>query len=240
MKKPIIGILPTYNLKNDNNDPYKDNASFVRMYANKIVECGGIPIGLLEQNVSMYKELCDAYIWPGGNKIWPEFNDALIDAINNNKPFLGVCMGSQAIATLLNVLEDQKTSGLSYKETYDLNKKENPYLIPLEDDTLHNHTVTKEKESILNAKHKIKIKPNTILYDIFKEEEQNVVSLHSIVISRVPSNLVVSAVSIDNVIEAVEYNINILGVQFHPEIEEERKIFTWLVNKAKENEKRKK
>jgi len=67
--KPVVGILPTYNLKNEQNDPYQDRASFVRMYAEKIKQCGGIPIGLLEQEVSIYKDLCDAYIWPGGNKI---------------------------------------------------------------------------------------------------------------------------------------------------------------------------
>jgi len=60
-----------------------------------------------------------------------------------------------------------------------------------------------------------------------------VVSLHSIVINRVPKNFVVSAVAEDNVIEAVEYEDNILGVQFHPEIEEDSKIFEWLIEKSK-------
>jgi len=233
MAKPIIGILPTYNLKNEENDPYSDQASFVRMYANKVVECGGIPIGLLDQDPTIYTSLCDGYIWPGGNKIWQDFYVVLEDAIKNKKTLLGVCMGAQAIATFLNVLEDQLGSNKTYKETYDLNKKENPYLIPLEDKSLHSHYVTKEKESIENARHKIKIKPNTILYDILKKEEVEVVSLHSIVIARTPKNVLVSAVAEDHVIEAVEFENHILGVQFHPEIEEDNKIFEWLVKKGK-------
>jgi len=54
-------------------------------------------------------------------------------------------MGAQAIATMGSVLEDTLKTKLSYKETYDLNKKENPYLVPLEDASIHNHFVTKEE-----------------------------------------------------------------------------------------------
>ena len=38
--KPVIGIIPTYNLQNEENDPYLDRASFVRMYEEKIVSSG--------------------------------------------------------------------------------------------------------------------------------------------------------------------------------------------------------
>lgn len=233
--KPVIGILPTYNLKNEENDPYQDRASFVRMYIEKVKECGGIPIGLLDQNASMYTSICDGYIWPGGNKIWKDFYILLKDAIKKNKPFLGVCMGAQAIATMLNIIEDQEQSGISEQETYDKNKKENPYLIPLEDATFHNHYVTKEKETIDLARHKIKIKENTILSNIMKQKEMNVVSLHSKVIARTPKTMKVSAVAEDGVIEAVEYQDHILGVQFHPEIEDTNEIFKWLIHNAKKN-----
>lgn len=42
----------------------------------------------------------------------------------------------------------------------------------------------------------------------------------------------ISATSEDNEIEAIEYNDNILGVMFHPEITEDSKIFEWLIQKS--------
>lgn len=55
MKKKIIGIIPTFNLHDINNDPYQDRASFVTMYIEKIKACGGIPIGILDKDVKEKK-----------------------------------------------------------------------------------------------------------------------------------------------------------------------------------------
>ncbi len=33
--KPVIGIIPTYNITNEENDPYMDQAKFVTMYSKK-------------------------------------------------------------------------------------------------------------------------------------------------------------------------------------------------------------
>ena len=66
LNKPVVGIVPTYNLTNEANDPYQDRASFVSMYVSKITEYGGVAIGLLGKNIWDYLPICDAYIWPGG------------------------------------------------------------------------------------------------------------------------------------------------------------------------------
>ena len=88
LNKPVVGIVPTYNLTNEANDPYQDRASFVSMYVSKIAECGGVAIGLLDKNVWDYLPICDAYIWPGGNKILKEFYPIIEDAMKNHKPLL--------------------------------------------------------------------------------------------------------------------------------------------------------
>ena len=231
--KPVIGILPTYNLTNEANDPYQDRASFVLMYEEKIVKCGGIPIGLLDQNMEDYLSLCDGYLWPGGNKIWPEFYRVIEDAINTHKPLLGICLGMQAITTFFNVLEDKTASkSKTFREVYEEGQKNNPYLTKVEDMTLHNHYVTKNEETINVAKHLVKIKPNTLLSSLYKEKELFVVSLHSIGVARVSKTLTLSATTKDHLPEAVEYtqkDNSIIGVQWHPEITEDDTLFHWLV-----------
>lgn len=59
MKKPVIGIIPTFTV--NDNDPYQDKASFVSMYSEKIKESGGIPIGILG-DASLYTSICDGYL----------------------------------------------------------------------------------------------------------------------------------------------------------------------------------
>ena len=237
--KPVIAILPTFNLENKENDPYFDRASFVRMYIKKIKESGGIPIGILEENVEDVLPLCDGFLWPGGSKIYKSFYKVIEHAIKYHKPLLGVCLGSQAIATYFNILEDMEEHKIkSIEEAYEVCKEEDPYIGLIEECYLlnHNHTVTKEKESINKARHKIKILKNSFLNEIYKVEELDVVSLHKYSIKRTSKNTLVSAKSSDGIIEAVEYhedNQSILGVQFHPEIEEDKSLFVWLVNEAR-------
>ena len=234
--KIVVGIIPTYYFSDT--DPYGDNTHFVRMYEDRIKECGGIAIGLLHRDLDTYKDIIDAYLWPGGNIIIKDFYVVFDDILKNKKPLLGVCMGAQAIATYFNILEDQKTQpNLSLMEVYDSNKLDNLYLKKLDGDSfnLHKNEVTKEIESINNAKHYIKIEKDSFMFDIYKTEELDVVSLHSYSIARTPNNILVSAKSSDNVIEAVEYhedNNHILGLQYHPEVVKDYKPFIWLINNA--------
>ncbi len=235
-KKPIIGIIPTFNLTNEENNPYEDKASFVQMYSDKIKKSGGIPIGILE-NPEEYTSICDGYVWPGGSKILFEYIPILEDAIKNQKPLLGICLGAQAITTFLNVLEDQaKEPTKSFREIYDQNKTQNPYLKKLAEGNIHSHYVTKDADSINSVRHKVNINKQSLLYQILKKEEINVVSLHGVAIARCPKSLLASGLSEDGVIEAVEYignNSFILGVQWHPEIEEETALFDALILNTK-------
>lgn len=231
-QKPIIGIVPTYNIKNEKNDPYQEVSKFVKMYEEKITQAGGIAIGLLNPNPKDYLKLCDGYLYPGGNKVLMEYNMIFEDAIKNNKPVLGICLGAEAISIFLNVLEDKKKEpNLNYEEIYIKNRSQNAYLKKLNEPNIHNNTVTKEEKTIKEAKHKIKIVKNSIMHKIYKEEKIDVVSLHSTGINRMIKKLI-SATSEDNEIEAIEYNDNILGVMFHPEITEDSKIFEWLIQKS--------
>lgn len=237
--KIVIGILPTYD--NSSEDPYANRDRFVRMYETIIKECGAIPIGLLNRDLSMYFDLCDAYLWPGGYVIEKDFYVLFEDILKNKKPLLGVCMGAQAISIYFNALEDKKNMpDKSIIEVYDLLKKDKPYLKKIDDEyhDRHFNIVTFEEESLNSAKHRIKIEKNSFLYDIYQKDSIDVISLHSYQIARTSSDIKVSAKSDDGVIEAVEYNKDgnhILGLQYHPEVINDKLPFEWLINKAKEN-----
>ncbi len=234
--KIVVGILPTF-VSSDTN-PYANRDTFVKMYQKAIIDCGGIPIGILDDNIDLYLQLCDAFVWPGGNIMKMEFFPLIDDAIKNNKPILGICLGSQSIATYFNILSDQKAdTSKNLYETYCSNKLDNMYLKKLEDLKLknHNHIVTTEEDTILAAKHKINITKDTFLYDIYKRDSIDVVSLHSFEIPRLSSDVIVSAKSDDDVIEAVEYHKNnsyILGLQYHPELIKDYEPFKWLIKNA--------
>ena len=238
MDKPIIGIVPT--IKNQEN-PYQDKSSFVNMYAEKILSSGGIPIGMLTKNVDEYLSICDGYLWPGGNKIEWSFLKIIEDTIKNGKTTLGVCLGMQTICTYFNVLEDMK-QGEDFKTAYDLNKLSNPYLVSVNNSSIHSHHILDRNESVERAKHDIEISEDSILFQIYKTQKRKVVSLHNYCVRRLTKDLVVSAKSSDNVIEAVEYtqnNCNIIGVQYHPEIEEDSSIFDYLISSCYQGRSRK-
>ena len=232
--KPVIGILPTYNLINETNDPYLDQASFIRMYEKKIYECGGIPIGLLHQNMEEYLSLCDGYLWPGGSKVWPDFFLVLEDALKKKKPILGVCLGLQAMGTFFNLREEKENHPeKSLEELKQFLKDTDHYLKQLEDDSYHNHYVTKDVESQMAARHPIHLKKDTLFYKIMGQEQLDVVSLHSFILPCAAKDVCVSATSEDGVIEAIEYTkdgAQILGVQYHPELESTSELFSWLVD----------
>lgn len=232
--KPVIGIIPTYNLTNEANDPYADRASFVRMYEEKITKSGGIAIGLLSQNITDYLSICDGYVWPGGTKIWPDFFPVIEDAIKNKKPLLGVCLGMQAIATYFNLVDANKSNpDLKQEDLIKLLKDTDYYVRVLKDPSNHNFNVTKESSTIVAARHEINVLKDSLLYSIYGKEKMQVVSLHSYVVPNICDTLKVTAKALDNVNECVEYTKDgalIIGLQFHPEIESDSLVFEWLIH----------
>ena len=80
------------------------------------------------------------------------------------------------------------------------------------------------------------IKKNSLLYSIYEQEEISVVSLHEVAIARTSSKVVISGEAEDDVVEAIEYTRNgasLLGVQWHPELVKDRKVFDWLISTGK-------
>ncbi len=91
-------------------------------------------------------------------------------------------------------------------------------------------------QNILNHKltdgsmHKVKIAPNSFLSETYNQKEIQVNSYHRQAIRKLAPNFNIIALSEDGVIEAIEDG-NIVGVQWHPEILKDVKLFNKFVEK---------
>lgn len=242
MKKVVIGILPKLNL-NTNDNPYEDYYQFVDLYSKKIIECGAIPVGILLNNGKLdisSLEICDAFLLPGGKKIESCMYETLYYAITHNKPVLGVCLGMQAIAIFSLIwerLKEEEKKDLSFDRFYEIYRElkaenEDAILNKLPEQNIHTHEINRENKD--SARHNIIIKDSTQLKNIYNSNEISVVSLHSMYVPRIGSDFIISAYSTDGIIEAIEHKEKfIVGVQFHPEIEEDNKLFNKFIESAK-------
>ena len=207
-KKPIIGVIgvPEHN---DEGDPiialYKD-------YKNAILTSGSIPFmipplldidyyvtrlkdvpDLTEEEKKQYREMidmCDGIIMQGGYRMYNYCEYILSYAVEKDIPVLGVCMGMQLLAKIDN----------------------GDYCLE-QNDTDINH-----RQPRVDYVHKVNILDNTLLKDIFKEDEISVNSKHRYHVSKV-NNFKVSAYSEDGLIEGIEHPGKrfVVGVQWHPE-----------------------
>lgn len=87
-----------------------------------------------------------------------------------------------------------------------------------------------KNHNLKNKEHEIMICDNSFLSEIYDEPEIFVNSLHHQAISILAPNFKVSAKSEDGIIEAIESG-NIFGIQWHPELLNDRRIFEAFVAK---------
>lgn len=204
--KPVIGILATSNYMLTN-DTFQDTYRYGNNYVKKIVECGGVPYFIPledEKIIPDTLDICDGLILPGGNRVRP-VNFEIIDYFyKRNKPILGICLGMQTIAM------------------YSVNmENENKRIIKNIDNGVNHWPVELLRNNNDALVHKDYVLKDTKLYDIFKQEEIMVNSVHKNTITEVGPKFRVSIKSEDGLIEGIEYIDNdkfIIGVQFHPEI----------------------
>ena len=206
-KKPIIGIVATSNY-NLTNDTFADSYRYGNNYIKAIVENGGIPllIPYLDDKV-IYDvlDMCDGLILPGGNKVMASALELVDYFYKKNKPILGICLGMQTLAM------------------YSVNKdrEESKCIIKVIDNGVDHWPFELYRDNNDQLAHKIKINPDTKLFEIFGKDEIMVNSVHKCTITEVGNDFKVSAYSEDGLIEGIEYNGDdryVIGVQFHPEV----------------------
>ena len=196
MKKTVIGIIANSMNKNSEN-PFAYRYYTLNNYVKKIEENGGIAISILFNNDNLLiekLELCDGILIPGGINIINDYQKVIDYVFKNDIPFLGICMGFQALGM--------------YNSKNNLIKVDNHY-----DDIIN----MSEKHKL---SHDIYINRDSLFYKIMKKERIKVNSLHHYQINKVSDNFKVVGLSSDNVIEVIEAKNKkfIIGTQFHPEL----------------------
>ncbi len=242
MMKPKIGIVTSRRIINESR-PFKDVFSFVNNFPKRIAKAGGIPSGVLFPDSKFdeeYLEMYDGFLIPGGSKIWTYQLAVIHYAITHNKPLLGICLGNQSLGAYSFVIDKLTKQGIEITidkiiKFYDTITKDD--VLFLQKVEGHDPEPEYHYYSIPNSKHKVFVNENSILYDIYKSKEIEQPSIHNYIVKDSGENFKVSATSEEGYIEGLEYKDPdkfIVGVQFHPELEEANDIlFKRLIEEAK-------
>ncbi len=231
-RRPLIGLTANY---------LDIDATIRACYYRQVVAAGGIPVIIppvddIKVIVDTLDSLDGLVLTGGGdhNPLWyGEQPSPRLHHINKERdkaellmtrlafdrqiPMLGTCRGIQTLALALGgkVSQDVIT------------------------DIKHDQDADREEPT-----HSVSLSSGSVLRTIYGEETIYVNSFHHQAVSDPGSHFKVTAVSPDNMIEAMESveEKSIVGVQWHPEWmgEEGLKIFRWLVERAAEFAKAKK
>lgn len=206
-KEPVIGMV--FSSYAPSNEPY----------VRAIEAAGGvvlpIPVRLDARQLHRIYSGCDGILFLGGPDIQPALygeppsplarldhpaagrdgvEPLLVEwALQDNKPFLGICRGLQ----MLNVT----TGGTLYQDVQD------------EGATLNDHRMEPGQG------HNVVIRPGSVLHDVVGAHTTKTNSHHHQAIKDVGDGLIVTARAIDGIVEGVEVENHPYGVavQFHPE-----------------------
>lgn len=232
--RPLIGITANFT---------DGDASLRDRYYQQVVDGGGVPVLIPPVNdpqvILNTLEHIDGLLLSGGadyNPLWcgeePSRNLHGINAVRDEAellitrlafhrqiPMLGICRGIQTLAMALGgeVEQDIYEKGATIKHSQDAARFE--------------------------TTHTVSIEPDTILYSLYGRDKIAVNSFHHQAVRTTGSRFKISAMSSDNVIEAMESSEKkpILGVQWHPEWlgKDGLVLFRWLVERAEEYRKAK-
>ncbi|MBX3729181.1 MAG: gamma-glutamyl-gamma-aminobutyrate hydrolase family protein [Candidatus Sumerlaeia bacterium] len=242
-ERPVIGINVVVSSR--------EGSDYVSMsvgaaYVDAVVAAGGLPVlvpsVLSDEHLARYIEMVDGFVLTGGADISParygqdphptvsllhprreEFDFKFLEsALATGKPVLGICLGMQQ----LNVLK----GGSMIQD------------IPSQTTSTINH---RPSQPIGQHAHDVEVVPGTRLHALLGTTSLRVNSLHhQACIVSPESNVVVSAVAPDGIVEAIELPDHpfALGVQWHPESlaseDPHLNLFRALVEQAAETKRR--
>lgn len=224
--KKIIGILPRtqpFDMEKSNvNDVYH----LVNNYVKRISEAGCMPIclspvdGYIDPDVL---SLCDGFVAQGGKNMMPYHFQVIHHAVETGKKYLGICLGMQLLHRYFALRKHVEKSGSTedvLEKILDLQFKQKVIFGRLEAVEGHRTTnMPRGQEDV--AKHDVQIVSGTLLHKVMGRDMMAGATFHSWRVVNPVDELKINAWATDGsgTIEGVEYGENILGVQFHPEVD---------------------
>ena len=232
--KAIIGIVPKGDLFDQEKSNMSDTYTLGNNYIKRVQEAGGVPVGIAPVDGWILQDvldMCDGFIVQGGKDYYPYHFQIVHHAVVTGKKYLGICMGMQVIHSyfmLRHVVENRGYEGDLVQAIWELyNDPERTF------DTLGNveghrsQFAPRGRED--DVKHEVRVVSDTLLHQLTGREMLRGATFHNYCILTENCRLKVNAWSADGVAEGVEYENNILGVQFHPEVDDKLKeLFTFL------------
>jgi putative glutamine amidotransferase len=220
MLHPLIGLPAAKYARSDNALHYY---FIYNRIISAIVEAGGIPVllptDMPENATRALYESVDGILLPGGGDVDPKFYgevphpatqtpDLLRDelelslvrwAVSDDLPLMGICRGNQVINVAL--------GGTLVQD------------IPSEVETDIVHDTANRPEGRTLRVHTVRVEPESRLSSILQGSEFKVNSLHHQSVDRPAPGLNITALSPDEVVEALEMPNKrfVISVQWHPE-----------------------
>ncbi|MBQ8360144.1 MAG: gamma-glutamyl-gamma-aminobutyrate hydrolase family protein [Oscillospiraceae bacterium] len=225
--KKVIGIVPKGVLFDVEQPNFNDIYHLLNNYVKRVEEAGAIPVCLAPVDGRLSPEqleMCDGFIAQGGTKMWPYHFQVIHHAATTGKRYLGVCLGMQLIHryyAMKKMVEDMGLEGPVDENIIDLfyNKEKGHDL--LHEVSGHKYTgMTREDTDVV--KHDVDVVPGTVLHRLLGRDKARAASFHNYRVEDPVADLTVNAWACDGsgTIEGLENGTNILGVQFHPEVDD--------------------
>lgn len=227
MAKKLIGVVPAAFVGPPNTSCMEDYYKLGNNYTKRIVEAGGIPVGLAPADLWLQEEAldrCDGFIVQGGNEFYPYHFQVIHHAITHKKRFLGICLGQQLIYVYFELkrrVEKQGYQGDLVESICKYLQEQGPTFSVQQ--RIPNHCFPFPAYGNEDAaKHDINIVPGTLLHRVLGTETARITSFHGLNTPPEQTLVQINAWSAkgDGVVEGTEYEDYILGVQGHPEADD--------------------